>query len=228
MLCVHLPPRGLAFSQICAGMDGSHAALNARNDRLPVFCVTLCQVDPLFAPARIDVYLTCSTQLKTHRKICYSGTLLVAINIVGVDSHTPHTQCTIRLWTRHTFLTFIVLFLQRISDGFSHSYSSLITCTCGATKMDMICNGLIEFTWNTCINCFIHPSIHLLSNSEEGPLAPSECITVSVAISLLKSRPLKTLTGKKNIQPSSCFRCSECQIALCNPFEVIEWDSFCT
>lgn len=93
MLCVHLPPRGLAFSQICAGMDGSHAALNARNDRVPVFCVALCQVDPLFAPARIDVCLTCSTQLKTHRKIGYSGTLLVAINIIGVElPHAAHTM----------------------------------------------------------------------------------------------------------------------------------------
>lgn len=93
MLCVHLPPRGLAFSQICASMDGSHAALNARNDRGPVFCVALCQVDPLFAPAHIDVCLTCSTQLKTRRKICYSGTLAVAINIIGVElPHAAHTM----------------------------------------------------------------------------------------------------------------------------------------
>lgn len=57
------------------------------------FCVALCQVDPLFAPARIDVCLTCSTQLKTRRKICYSGTLPVAINIIGVElPHTAHTM----------------------------------------------------------------------------------------------------------------------------------------
>lgn len=65
----------------------------------------------------------------------------------------------------------------------------------------MICNGLIEFTG---MYKLFYSSIHLLSNSEEGPLAPSESITVSVAISLLKSRSLKTENRKQLFRMSDC------------------------